>query len=67
MIKRRDSVLSRFKRNRQDGALYKEYCMLRNRVQKMVKKAKQDHFDAKVNYCKGDTKKTMVAFELTRS
>ena len=33
-IRKRDELLSRFKRNRKDAALYKEYCRVRNLVQR---------------------------------
>ena len=43
-IKKRNSLLLRFKRDPKNVELYREYCKVRNAVQRDVKKAKEDFF-----------------------
>ena len=56
-IRQRDSLLSRFKQNKDDIVLYKEYCRIRNRVQRDVKMAKSAYFRVKIDQSKGDSGK----------
>ena len=56
-IKKRDQLLSRFRRNKNDKALYDEYCKTRNRVQRDIKLAKASHFHEKVVQSQGDSGK----------
>ena len=56
-IKKRDLLFRRFKKNREDAELYKEYCRQRNAVQRDVKFAKADYFRRKLNESKGDSGK----------
>ena len=56
-IKKRDLLFSRFKKNRGDNELYKEYCRQRNAVQRDIKLAKANYFRQKLNESKGDSGK----------
>ena len=47
-IRQRDKLLSQFKRNKGDQSLYKEFCKVRNSVQRDIKRAKADYFMNKV-------------------
>ena len=56
-IRRRDKLLARFKRNRNDSSLYKAYCKVRNQVQRDIKTAKANFFMGKINQSEGDSGK----------
>ena len=56
-IRRRDDLLRQFKRDRSNLAVYREYCRVRNQVQRDVKQAKQDYFRGIVERCDGDSRK----------
>ena len=43
-IKKRDSLFSRFRKDRTNTFLYKEYCKVRNMVQRDIKLAKESYF-----------------------
>ena len=43
-IKKRDSLLSRFKRDPSNESLYREFCKTRNAVQRDIKLAKESYF-----------------------
>ena len=48
-IKRRDMLFAKFKRNRSNENLYRDYCSQRNKVQRDVKFAKSDYFRRKID------------------
>ena len=56
-IKKRDSLFSKFKKNRSNEQLYKEYCSQRNAVQRDIKFAKANYFRQRLNESKGDSGK----------
>ena len=56
-IKLRDSLLSRFKKDRSNSTLYSDFCRVRNRVQRDIKMAKQSFFVSKVNQNRGNSGK----------
>ena len=49
--------LSRFKRNRNDSSVYKDYCKVRNQVQRDIKTAKANFFLGKIRQSDGDSNK----------
>ena len=57
LIRKRDSAFSRFKADRSNSQLYREFCQLRNAVQRDVKLAKESFFKQKVQQNKGDSGK----------
>ena len=56
-IRKRDSLFRRFKRDRENVSLYREYCKVRNAVQRDIKRAKEDFFKQKVERSKGNSAK----------
>ena len=56
-IRKRDDLLSRFKRNKADVSLYQDYCKVRNSVQRDIKLAKSNFFLGKVKQSEGDSGK----------
>ena len=56
-IRRRDGLLSKFKRNRNDSSIYKEYSKVRNQVQRDIKTAKANFFLGKIRKSEGDSNK----------
>ena len=56
-IRMRDSLLSRFKKDRSNQALYREFCKIRNAVQRDIKVAKQSYFRSKVEENRGNAGK----------
>ena len=54
-IKRRDLLFSRFKRDRNNVDMYREFCQVRNRVQRDVKVAKQVYFKGLIERSEGDS------------
>ena len=56
-IKERDWLLSWFKRNKENKALYEEYCKICNQVQREVKLAKASHFQDKGVQSRGNSRK----------
>ena len=56
-IKLRDSLLSRFRKNRGDKSLYSEYCKVRNSVQRDIKSAKESFFCKTIEKSRGDSGK----------
>ena len=57
LIRRRDRLFSRFKNDRSNTDVYREYCRLCNAVQRDVKLAKEEFFRQKVRQDKGDSAK----------
>lgn len=56
-IKRRDQLLRKYKKDKNNVSLYKEFCKIRNSVQRDVKLAKANFFKQKVQQNKGDSDK----------
>ena len=56
-IRKRNSLFSRFKRDRSDTVLYKEYCHVRNKVQRDIKLAKETFFKNGVERNRGNSGK----------
>ena len=56
-IKRRDSLFSLFKRDRSNRDVYREFCSVRNKVQRDVKLAKQVYFKGVIERSEGDSSK----------
>ena len=56
-IRKRDELFRKFKRNRNDGALYSAYCKQRNSVQRDIKLAKSEFFKGKIRESEGDSAK----------
>ena len=56
-IKRCNSLFSRFKGNRSNEALYREYCSQRNKVQRDIRFAKSDYFRRKLDQSGNDSGK----------
>ena len=56
-IKKRDRLFSRYKSDKGNGTLYKEYCRVRNAVQRDIKQAKEIYFRNKVERNKDNSGK----------
>ena len=56
-IRKRDLLLSRFRKDRSNVQLYKEFCEVRNAVQRDVKWAKENFFKRGIDKNKGDSGK----------
>jgi exonuclease III len=56
-IRKRDALLSKFKRDKSDRGVYAEFCKLRNEIQRDIKKAKASFIGDKIEASKGDSKK----------
>ena len=56
-IKKRNDLLSRFKRDKNNESLYKDYCKVRNAVQRDIKLAKENFFKQGVVKNRGDSGK----------
>ena len=56
-IRKRDKLFSRFKLDRNNETLYKEYCCIRNAVQREIKLAKEVYFKSRVQQNKGNSGK----------
>ena len=56
-IKLRDTLLSRFRKDRGNRSLYSEYCKVRNSLQRDIKMAKESFFSKKINESKGNSTK----------
>ena len=56
-IKKRDSLLSRFKKDRSNTVIYSEFCRARNYVQREIKLAKRVYFQNKIDENRGDSGK----------
>ena len=56
-IKRRDFLFGQYKRDRTNLDVYREYCRVRNRVQRDVKLAKQTYFKGVIERSEGDSGK----------
>ena len=57
LIKRRDALFSEFRKNRSDENLYKEYCRVRNMVQRDIKQAKANYFRHSIEQNRGKSDK----------
>ena len=57
MIKKRNSLFSKVKKNRGNVDIYRQYCSLRNLVQRRIKDAKADYFNQSVVDCGKDSGK----------
>lgn len=62
LISERDKKLKLFKRS-QNSDIYKEYCHLRNKIQKLIKNAKSNYFENKIEENKGDSKSLWKQFK----
>ena len=56
-IRERDSLLAKFNKNKHMSEYYKEYCKLRNKVQREIRSAKQQYILHKIEANKNDSKK----------
>ena len=56
-IKKRNSLLSRFKRDRSNTDLYRDYCCVRNMVQRDIKLAKESFFKGEISRNMGNSGK----------
>ena len=56
-IRHRDKLFSRFKKDRSNALLYKEYCQARNKVQRDIKLAKETFFKNGVERNRGNSGK----------
>jgi hypothetical protein len=56
-IKERDRLLSKFKKERSNLALYRDFCRVRNAVQRDIKMAKSNYLRLKLEQSNGDSKK----------
>ena len=56
-IKRRNGLYARFKKNRTNTDLFREFCKVRNAVQRDIKFAKENFFKTQLNRCKGNSGK----------
>ena len=56
-IRHRDHLLYTFKKDRSKTYLYKEFCQLRNKIQRDVRMAKADYFSSKIEEHRYDSKK----------
>jgi retron-type reverse transcriptase len=56
-IKERDRLLGKFKKDRNNVSLYRDYCRMRNLVQRDIKLAKRNFFQNKVEQNRGDSGK----------
>ena len=56
-IRCRNELFGKFKKNKDRADIYKQYCTVRNRVQRDIKEAKKFFFQNKVEQNRGDPKK----------
>ena len=56
-IRTRDQLLYDFKKDRSNADLYKQYCRVRNKIQRDIKRAKADYFSSKIDEHKNNPKK----------
>ena len=56
-IRHRDYLLYTFKNDRSNRNMYKEFCQLRNKIQRDVRMAKAEYFSSKIEENKNDSKK----------
>ena len=56
-IRHRDYLLYTFKKDRSNRNMYKEFCQLRNKIQRDVRMAKAEYFSSKIEENKNDSKK----------
>ena len=56
-IKRRNELFSRFKKDRSNAEMYKEYCRVRNMVQRNIKLAKESYFKSEIDKNRGSSDK----------
>ena len=56
-IRHRDYLLYTFKKDRSNRDMYKEFCQLRNKIQRDVRMAKAEYFSSKIEENKNDSKK----------
>ena len=56
-IRYRDHLLYKFRKDRKRTDLCKEYCRMRNKIQRDVRSAKAEHFSSKIEEHKHDSKK----------
>ena len=57
MIKQRDNMYYKWKKNKPNNEYYKQFCNLRNKTQRAIKQAKSDYFGNKIEENKNDSKK----------
>ena len=62
-LKLRDAFLLKF-RKEGNPELYSSYCKLRNKIQRVIRKAKNSHFENKVNENMHDSKKLWKQMKL---
>ena len=56
-IRKRDALFTRFRKDRNNSPLYREYCKVRNAVQRDIKMAKESFFKRGVEQNQGDSGK----------
>ena len=56
-IRKRDTLLSRFRKDRSNVSVYSEFCKVRNGVQRDIKLAKENYFKRGIEQNKGDSGK----------
>ena len=56
-IRHGDYLLYTFKKYRSNTNMYKEFCQLRNKIQRDVRMAKAEYFSSKIEEHKNDSKK----------
>ena len=56
-IRKRDDLFRKFKKDKNNGTLYKAYCKQRNLVQRDIRLAKSEFFRGKMKECGGDSAK----------
>ncbi|XP_072017060.1 uncharacterized protein [Amphiura filiformis] len=56
-IRTRDQLLYDFKEDRSNADLYKQYCKVRNKIQRDIKRAKAEYFSSKIDEHKNNPKK----------
>ena len=56
-IRKRDGLFARFKRDRSNTDLYREYCRIRNMVQRDIKLAKESYLKNGIERNRGNSRK----------
>ena len=62
-IRKRDSLLARYRKDRGNVVLYSEFCKVRNALQRDIKFAKETYFQKGVDQFKGDSGKLWRHFQ----
>ena len=56
-IRKRDALLTKFKKDKSQTEVYSEYCRIRNKIQREIKAAKASFFERKLEQNKNDTRR----------